>query len=152
MDAAIPSFLEEKRIAVVGVSRTRGFGNAVLKTLRARGWDAVPVNANADTVEGERCFRALAAIPERPGAVVAVVPPGQAERVVEDCLALGIRKLWLQQGAESEAAIRRAEAGGMTVVHHACVLMHAQPHGIHRLHRWLARRSGRADTTRSPRA
>jgi predicted CoA-binding protein len=143
MKAGVEEVLSEKRIAVVGVSRTRGFGNAALKTLREEGWEPVPVNAHADEVAGERCFHALADIPERPGAVLAVVPPAETEKVVEDCLRLGVKKLWIQQGAESEAAIRRAEAGGMTVVHHACILMYARPRGLHRFHGFVQRLTGR---------
>jgi predicted CoA-binding protein len=74
---------------------------------------------------------------------VAVVPPAETEKVVEECLRLGIKKIWMQQGAESDAAIHRAEAGGMTVAHHACVLMYAQPRGLHRFHAWVERIRGR---------
>jgi predicted CoA-binding protein len=143
MRPGVEEFLSEQRIAVVGVSRTKGFGRAALSTLRARGWDAVPVNATADAVGGERCFHALSEIPEPPRAVLAVVPPAETEKVVDECLALGIRKLWMQQGAESDAAIRRAQAGGMTVVHHACILMYARPRGLHRFHAWIEGRRGR---------
>jgi uncharacterized protein len=138
MRPGIESFLEQQRIAVVGVSRKKGFGNLALRTLRARGWDVVPVSAAADAVEGERCYHAVADIPERPGAVLAVVPPAQADRVVDDCLAAGVRHLWFQQGSGSPEAVRRAETAGIDVVDGACVLMYAKPAGIHRLHRFLA--------------
>lgn len=133
----IEAFLAEKRIAVVGVSRTKGFGNSALRALAAKGWDAVPVNAEADEVEGQRCFRTLAAVSPPPGAVLVVTPPARTLEVVEACVRLGLRKVWLQQGAESEAAIRLAASNGLAVVHHACVLMYAAPGGLHRLHRWL---------------
>jgi predicted CoA-binding protein len=135
--ADIEAFLAERRIAVVGVSRTKGFGNTALRTLAAAGWDAVPVNAEADEVEGQRCFRRLEDVSPPPGAVLVVTPPASAVAVVEACARLGLRKVWLQQGAESEAAIRLAEAEGLILVHHACVLMHAKPRGVHRFHRWL---------------
>jgi predicted CoA-binding protein len=143
MRAGVEEILAERRIAVVGVSRGKGFGNVALKTLRDRGWQAVPVNARADEVEGERCFHGLSEIPERPGAVLAVVPPAETEKVVDECLRLGVRKIWMQQGAESEAAIARAEQAGMTVVHHACVLMYAKPRGFHRFHAWLTKLAGK---------
>jgi uncharacterized protein len=133
----VEAILSERRIAVVGVSRTKGFGTYALRTLRERGWDALPVNAHADEIAGERCHRSLAELPEPPGAVLAVVPPAETERVVSECARLGIRKLWIQQGAESALALKRAEAAGMTVVAGACILMYAEPRGLHRLHRWL---------------
>lgn len=39
-------------------------------------------------------------------------------------------------------AIAKAEAVGLSVIHHACVLMYANPKGIHRFHGWLKRRFG----------
>jgi len=143
MQAEIDLFLAARTIAVVGVSRGRGFGNTALRTLRDRGWTCYPVNARADAVAGERCFRRLEDLPARPDAVLAVVPPAEAERVVEDCVRLGVKSVWLQQGAESPAAVRRAEAAGLAVVAGRCALMYARPRGIHRLHRWLTALAGR---------
>jgi len=143
MKPGVESFLEEKRIAVVGVSRKAGFGNVALKALRARGWEVFPVNAAADRVEGEPCFHSVGQVPAPLGAVVCVVPPLQTEQVVADCQQAGIKKIWMQHGSESEAAIRRAEEAGMTVVHHACVLMYARPRGFHRFHAFVERLRGR---------
>jgi uncharacterized protein len=144
MQRAIESFLAERRVAVVGVSRTKGFGNAAFRALRDKGWDVVPVNAGADEVEGVRCYRRLEEVAPPPGAVLVVTPPDRAVGVVEACARLGIGQVWLQQGAESEAALRLAEAHGLTLVHHACILMYAAPRGFHRLHRWLHDRRGGA--------
>jgi predicted CoA-binding protein len=137
MRKAIESFLAERRIAVVGVSRTRGFGNAALEELRRQGWEAVPVNAEADELKGERCYRSLDDVPGPLGAVLCVVPPVRAFAVVQACVRRGVGKLWLQQGSESPEVIALAEAAGIQVVHHACVLMYAAPHGLHRFHGWL---------------
>lgn len=134
MQPGVQEFLAEKRIAVVGVSRTRGFGNLAWRELRRQGYEVFPVNAGADEVEGQRCWRRLADVPGPPRAVLAVVPPAETEKLVGECARLGVTRLWMQQGAESEAAIRAAEAAGMSVVHHACVLMYAAPKGVHRWH------------------
>ena len=45
--------------------------------------------------------------------------------------------MWLQQGAESPAAIRVGAELGVKVVAGECILMFARPTGIHRAHRWL---------------
>jgi predicted CoA-binding protein len=80
-------FVNEKCLAVVGVSRTHGFGNAVLKELRAKGYGVFPVNAKAETVEGERCSQSLDELAKTVGGVVTVVPPEQTKKIVEDCAA-----------------------------------------------------------------
>lgn len=134
---AASEFLSQKRIAVVGVSRTRGFGNTIMRILEERGYNVFPINANADTIEGRQCFRSLLHLPEPVDAVVAVVPPVQTSTVVDDCIRLGIKHLWMQQGSESRESIARADSAGINVVHHACIIMYAHPRGIHKLHRWI---------------
>lgn len=137
MHPDISKFLSKKTIAVVGVSRGRGFGNTIMRTLAERGYEIVPVNANADTIDGKTCYRSLTQVPSAIDAVVSVVPPLQTLMVVEDCIRLGVKCLWMQQGSESREAILRAESSGIAVVHHACILMYAGPRGIHRMHRWI---------------
>src|ERR1017187_6238554 len=46
------AFVAEKSLAVVGVSRTRGFGNTLFKHLKHQGYRVFPVNAQAESVEG----------------------------------------------------------------------------------------------------
>lgn len=134
---AASDFLSQKRIAVVGVSRTHGFGNTVIRTLEERGYNVFPINANADSIDGRSCFRSLGQLPEPVDAVVAVVPPLQTITVVDDCIRGGFKHLWMQQGSESNEAITRAQSASINVVHHACIIMYADPRGIHILHRWI---------------
>jgi predicted CoA-binding protein len=137
MTEAIAQFLAQPVVAVVGVSRTRGFGSSALAALRREGQRAYPVNEGADEIAGERCWRSLRDLPERPGAVMVVVPPARALGVIAECAALGIRHVWLQPGAESDAAVALARGHDIALVHGECVVMYAQPTGIHRLHRWI---------------
>ena len=132
------AFLSEKALAVVGVSRKPGgFGKIAMRELRKKGYRVFPVNSRADEVEGERCFRDLLSLPEKVGAALIVVPPAETAKVVADCARAGIRKVWMQQGAESSEAVELCRASGIDAVHGACVLMYAQPTGFHRFHRAL---------------
>jgi hypothetical protein len=140
MTPAIEAFLAEHTIAAVGVSRSRGFANGAVQALRAAGHRVLPVNDQADEIAGEPCFRSLAAIPESIAAVLVVVPSARSAAVVEECVRLGVRKVWLQQGAESPEALRVAREAGIDCIHRECVVMYARPRGIHRLHRWLHER------------
>ena len=66
------------------------------------------------------------------------MPPAQTEKVVRDAAAAGIRRAWMQQGSESESAIRLCEENGVSVVHGECILMFAEPAAFyHRGHRWM---------------
>lgn len=143
MKAGVDTFLESHRIAVVGVSRTHGFANTAMKELRARGYEVYPVNEVADVVEGEPCYHSVAQVPGAVDGVLCVVPPEQAVRVVEDCVRTGVKRVWLQQGSESDAAIARGRQAGLDLVHGACILMYARPKGIHRFHAFVERVRGR---------
>jgi hypothetical protein len=137
--AAIEDFLAQRRLAIVGVSREgRKFGNMALKELKAKGYHTVPINPHAENIAGERCYPNLNALPEPVGGVVVVVPPDETERVVRDATQAGIQHIWMQQGAESEAAIQFCEEQGINTIHGECILMFAEPTGFgHRLHRWV---------------
>lgn len=56
----------------------------------------------------------------------------------------GIRRIWMQQGAESAEAVGFCERAGIPVVHGECILMFAEPPAwIHRAHRWLRGKFGK---------
>ncbi len=48
------------------------------------------MNPNAETVEGERCYPSLGALPEPVGGAVVIVPRGEVEKVVKDAAQAGI--------------------------------------------------------------
>ena len=137
--AMIDDFLAQRTLAIVGVSRkTEKFGCTVYKELKAKGYRVFPVNSHAEEVMGDRCYPRLSALPEPVGGVVIVVPPAETERVVQDAAAAKIPRVWMQQGAESEAALRFCQDNGMSVVSGECILMFAGPVGFgHGLHRWV---------------
>jgi uncharacterized protein len=143
--SAVDDFLSQRVLGVVGVSRSgKKFGNAVCRELQAKGYRLLPVHPQADEIDGVPCYRSLAALPEPAGGVVVVVPPREAEQVVREAAAAGIKRIWLQQGAESPAAIRFCEEAGLSVVSGQCILMFAEPVGwFHGFHRWLWRVLGK---------
>ena len=136
--AAIEAFLRSAHLALVGASRSKGkFGNAVLKELRSQGYRISLVHPEADEIEGLPCHRRVADLPDDVEGLVLVVPPEQSVRLVEEAADAGIGRVWMQQGAQSEEAVRRARERGLEVVAGRCILMYARPTGIHRLHHWL---------------
>ena len=46
--------------------------------------------------------------------------PEHVDAIVDDCIALGIKTIWLQDGVVNEPAALRAQAAGMTVVMDRC--------------------------------
>ena len=146
--ADVDDFLAQKTIAVVGVSRGgKKFGNTVLKDMREKGYRVFPINPNAESIDGERCYASLAVLPERPDGVITVVPPAATEEVVKQAKEAGIQRVWMQQGSESEKAIRFCRENGMTAIDGECILMFAEPAAFyHRFHRWIWKLLGKLPT------
>ena len=121
----IPEFLDKRNIfAVVGASRDpKKYGHQVFKDLRNAGYKVYCVNPNADEVMGARCHQSIETLPEKPDVTDIVVPPKITEQVVRSCRKLGIMKIWMQPGSESEEAIRFCKENGMDVVHGVCVMV-----------------------------
>ncbi len=113
----IAAFLDQTRFAVAGASTDRSkYGNKCLRCYLQHDRDVVALNPKAAEVEGVAAFPSLAQAPDGIEAVTIVTPPGITERVVEDMARLGIRHVWMQPGAESEAAVARAVGLGMNVI------------------------------------
>lgn len=143
----IREFLDQKHLAFVGVSRDpKQFANAVYRKLRDGGRTMYPVNLNpdAETIEGDRCYRGLAEVPDPVDGVVVMVPAAAAVAVVRDAADRGVARVWLHRGAGpssvSEEAVALCRERGIDVVDGACPLMFEPPAGgVHRLHRWFVR-------------
>lgn len=117
IDEKIQAFLKAGPFAVVGASTNREkYGNKVFRCYLQNGHLAYPVHPKATEVEGRPCFASLGDLPEPVRAISVITPPPMTERIVEDAHAAGVEFIWMQPGAESPAAIQRAEELGMTVI------------------------------------
>jgi predicted CoA-binding protein len=126
---AAQAFLACRRIAVTGVSHApKGHGsNAVYQRLRQRGYQVFAVNPNAPTVEGDRTYPSLRAIPGGIEAVVIGTRPERAEETMREAVGLGVKKVWMHrafgEGSVSDAATRYGREHGVTVIDGGCPLM-----------------------------
>jgi predicted CoA-binding protein len=145
MSQSIADFSQCRHLAVVGVSRARRkYGNYAYRELRARGLDVMAVHPELASVEGDPCFKSLADLPRPADGVLVCVKPDKVPEVLRQVAATGIRRVWLQQGGESEAAGKLAAQLGLDLVQGECILMYAPPvRGFHRLHRGIWRLIGR---------
>ena len=136
--SSVEQFLAQKHLALAGASRGgKKFGNAILKTLAEKGYDITPVHTEASIIDGHRCYPTVSDLPGAVDGLVLVVPPRQCEALVQEAVAAGIRNVWMQQGSGSPEAVKLCQESGINVVHDQCILMFAQPTGVHKAHRWL---------------
>lgn len=113
--------LRIRTIAIVGLSpRPERPSHRVGKALQGYGYRIVPVRPEVDEVLGERAYASLRELPQKPDLVDVFRAPAHVAGIVEDCIALGLPAIWLQEGVVDEVAARRARAAGMFVVMDRC--------------------------------
>jgi predicted CoA-binding protein len=125
MEDLIQEFIEQRTWAVVGASADPDkYGHRIFKSLRAAGYTAYPVNPKGGEIDGVQVYPTLADLPETPDVVDVVVPPKVTEQIVQQVKDLGLTRVWLQPGAESEDAIQYCQENGIQVVHNTCAMIH----------------------------
>ena len=109
-------------IAVVGLSLNQARPSfRVASGLQGLGYRIIPVRPLIDKVLGEKAFPDLESLPELPDLVDVFRAAEHVPAIVESCIKLGIKNLWLQQGIIHEAAAQRAKEAGITVVMDRCM-------------------------------
>jgi uncharacterized protein len=110
-------------IAVVGASpRPHRPSHRVMRYLQRHGYRTIPVNPNAagDTILGERCYAALADIPNGVDMVDVFRRSEFAGAAVDEAIAIGATAIWLQLGVIDRSAAARAAAHGIKFVMDRC--------------------------------
>jgi len=121
----ITDFLRKQNVfAVVGVSKNPAkYGHQVYIDLKEAGYVVYAVNPNIGEVLGDSCYHSLSELPQKPDVVDTVVPPAVTEGIVKECKELGIARVWMQPGSESEKAINFCVENNIKVVHDVCVMV-----------------------------
>ena len=120
----IRAMLNCKVWAVVGATDNQEkFGHKIFKLLKAAGYKVFPVNPGVEAILKEKCYPSLAALPVKPDAVNFVVPPKVGEPIIAECVALGIKNVWLQPGANGENVVTAAKNAELNVIHRSCILV-----------------------------
>jgi predicted CoA-binding protein len=140
MDQLTQDFLQLKRLAIVGVSRSPAkFGNTIYTELKVRGFDVYGVNPQMDAIAGDKCYANLSELAGKVDGVVICLPPQKAADVVKEAAAAGIKKVWLQQGSQSLETAKAAREAGVTPVEGKCILMYAgKVTSFHAFHKFFA--------------
>lgn len=124
MQRDMQEFLQQNTWAVVGVSNNpEKYGTKVYHQLKKVGYKVYAINPKLDQFDGERCYSSLSSLPVVPDAISVVVPPKATEEIMDECARVGIQRVWMQPGSESDAAIQKGEAHGLKLVYNQCVLI-----------------------------
>lgn len=124
MKDLIIDFLKQKRFAVIGSFRNKEkYAYRILVDLIKKGYEVFPVNPRLGEVEGRVCYKTISDIPYSVDVVNIVTPSSITEAILKECLQKGIKRAWLQPGAESEAAIKFCYDNNIKVIHGICVML-----------------------------
>jgi len=124
MENLVKDFLKQKNFAVVGSFRSEAkFAYKILVNLIGKGYEVFPVNPRIREVEGRVCYKTISDIPYSVDVANIVTPPLITEGILKECLQKGIKRAWLQPGAESQAAIKFCDDNNIKVIHGICVML-----------------------------
>ncbi|MDX9902663.1 MAG: CoA-binding protein [Bacteroidales bacterium] len=134
----VARFLSLEKYAIAGVSRDpKKFGHVMFKDLRKKGMDAVPVNPNAESIDGVKCYSSVKELPADIRGVIFMTPKEETAAVAREAIDHGIKDLWIQQGAETKAIVEELSKEDVNLIHNQCILMFWKPNGVHSVHRFL---------------
>lgn len=111
-----------KTIAVVGLSPDPARpSHRIALSLQKLGYRIIPVTPAVREVLGEQAHARLSGV-DAPIDLVNVFRAARyIDGIVDECIARGVRALWIQEGIVNEPAAERACAAGITVVMDRCI-------------------------------
>ena len=111
-----------RTIAVVGLSpKPERPSHRIARRLQDWGYRVIPVRPALREVLGERAYARLSDLPDKPDLVDVFRSAGEVAPIVDECIALGISAIWIQEGIVNEPAAQRAREAGMFVVMDRCI-------------------------------
>jgi hypothetical protein len=140
----IHHFLTSGKIAFAGVSRDRKkFGGAVFCELFEKGYNLYPVHPHVSEIHGVSTYPDILSLPGEIKSLFIVTPPSVTEKLVKEAIARKMEMIWIQKGCETKEIVELAAKEGITVISGKCIMMFAEPTGIHKFHRTLVKLFGK---------
>ena len=158
IDELAKDFLAQKRIAVAGVSRTRNdAANIIYRALKAKDYQAYPLNPQTDTFDGDACYPDIKSISEKVDGIVIVTKPLITDQIVRECIEIGVNRVWMhcmfgtrpwfgrklakKIGSVSEEAVNQCKENDIMVIPGSCPMQFIGDFG-HTCMRWFFRLMG----------
>ena len=116
-----------KRIAVVGLSpKTSRDSNMVVRYLLGVGYDVIPVNPGQHKILERTCYKTLEDIPFDIDVANLFLNPTRIPQVIDQCIRIGVKTIWMQLGVVHNDAASKARAAGIEVVMNRCIKVEHQ--------------------------
>lgn len=155
LDTLVQDFLAFKKIAIVGVSDKRDTGcNLAYNNFKKNGYQVYAVSPHMTSFHGDPCYADLKSIPEKVDAVFMLTSPRVTEQVVQQCVDLGIKHVWMHcmmgtkpglaagMTSVSPSAVELCKANGIAVIPGSCPNQFLTPDFGHAMMRGMWRLFG----------
>lgn len=115
---------KEYTYAIIGATdNEEKYGFKVFKNLLDKGFDVIPINPRGGELLGKKVYPKLEDVDKDIDVAVFVVPPQITQILLLSIQRLGIDKVFLQPGSESEQAINFCKEYDIACIHNACIML-----------------------------
>ncbi len=138
----IDLFYQPRTVALIGVSRSAGFGHGLPRFLIDQGWgDRIyPVNPKVEEIEGIRAYPSVRDVPVDIDLACIMVPARSVEEVLQECIAKGVKAVivmsagFAETGPEGkrrqDSLTRIAREAGIRMIGPNCIGVVDVPNGF----------------------
>lgn len=115
---------KDDNIAIIGTSANHDkYGYKVSKDLIDKEYKVFLVNPHGGEILERTVYKKVGDIDADIDAVIFITQPKVTEDVLKEVCSKKIRKVWMQPGSESAAAIKFCEDNKIECVHDSCIMM-----------------------------
>ncbi|MES0491962.1 MAG: CoA-binding protein [Leptospirales bacterium] len=126
MDSLLELLRHQPVIGLVGATNsTTKYGNIIYRDLLRKGFQVLPINPRAETVDGYPAYKGLSEANAHTAIdlLVYVIPPKYTQKSLEQALALNLKRVWIQPGAGDAEVRSYLEENGFEYVIDDCVMV-----------------------------
>jgi predicted CoA-binding protein len=116
-------FWTQSSYAFVGHAAKSSFPHLSYGEAKRRGMKVFPADPSLNSVDGDKAYPDLSALPEKVAAVLLEVPKKEMRSWVERAADAGVTSVWMHRGRDTPEALSLAREKGMTVLTGTCAVM-----------------------------
>ena len=147
MKKTIDQFLNDKKIAIAGVSPRKGnWGLMLMQELQKKGYEVYAVNPKYPDIEGSACYTSVSELPKEVENLILAVNPQRAIEIIGESATSPVKRVWMNQGvgegAFSREGLELLKSNNMEYVYGFCPMMFYGK-GLHKFHYWIRKNLGK---------
>lgn len=116
------TMMNKKVWAVVGVTEDEDrFGYKIWKILKENDYTAYGVSPKYDEIDGEKIYKTISDLPEKPEVIDMVVNPKIGKSILEEAADLGVKYIFFQPNTYNDELVAYADELGLETLTGDCV-------------------------------